>query len=79
MGAGWKIGRVFGIELAIHPSWLVIAFLLTFSLADAFFPRFDPAAWTVVAREAHPADARHASDFECVDYVSAGLGAVAAG
>lgn len=31
-----------GIELAIHPSWLVIAFLLTFSLADAFFPRLIP-------------------------------------
>ena len=45
MGAGWKIGRVFGIELAIHPSWLVIAFLLTFSLADAFFPRIIP-GWT---------------------------------
>ena len=34
-----------GIDLAIHPSWLVIAFLLTFSLADAFFPRVIP-GWT---------------------------------
>ena len=34
-----------GIDLAIHPSWLVIAFLLTFSLADAFFPRIIP-GWT---------------------------------
>ena len=41
-GSGWKIGRVAGIDLAIHPSWLVIAFLLTFSLADAFFPRVIP-------------------------------------
>jgi Zn-dependent protease/CBS domain-containing protein len=38
MGSGWRIGRLAGIDLAIHPSWLVIAFLLTFSLADAFFP-----------------------------------------
>ncbi|MGI8999132.1 MAG: M50 family metallopeptidase [Candidatus Limnocylindria bacterium] len=42
MGSGWKIGRLAGIDLAIHPSWLVIAFLLTFSLADAFFPRLIP-------------------------------------
>src|SRR5687768_9968478 len=32
--------------------------------ADAFFPRFAPAAWAVVARDAHPADARHAFAFE---------------
>ncbi|MFC4729641.1 dihydrofolate reductase [Coralloluteibacterium thermophilus] len=37
--------------------------------ADAFFPAFDVAAWRVVAREAHPADARHAFPFEYVDYV----------
>ncbi|MGH2382638.1 MAG: site-2 protease family protein, partial [Candidatus Limnocylindria bacterium] len=42
MGSGWKIGRLAGIDLAVHPSWLVIAFLLTFSLADAFFPRLIP-------------------------------------
>jgi Zn-dependent protease/CBS domain-containing protein len=46
MGSGWRIGRLAGIDLAIHPSWLVIAFLLTFSLADAFFPRAIP-GWTV--------------------------------
>jgi dihydrofolate reductase len=40
--------------------------------ADAFFPAFDPADWTVVAREAHAADARHAHAFEFVDYVPAG-------
>lgn len=39
--------------------------------ADAFFPAFDPAQWRVTAREAHPADARHAHAFECVDYVRA--------
>lgn len=36
--------------------------------ADAFFPPFDAAAWKIVAREAHPADARHAFAFEFVDY-----------
>jgi dihydrofolate reductase len=36
--------------------------------ADAFFPRFEPAAWRATAREAHPADAKHAFAFEFVDY-----------
>ena len=38
MSAGWRIGRVAGIEIAIHPSWLVIALLLTYSLAAFQFP-----------------------------------------
>jgi len=37
--------------------------------ADAFFPAFDADAWRVAAREAHPADAKHAFGFEFVDYV----------
>jgi dihydrofolate reductase len=36
--------------------------------ADTFFPPFDAARWQVVAREAHPADAKHAFAFEFVDY-----------
>ena len=40
--------------------------------ADAFFPAFNPAQWRVVAREAHPADAKHAFAFEFVDYERAG-------
>jgi len=36
--------------------------------ADAFFPGFDPSPWQVVSRETHPADAKHAFDFEFVDY-----------
>lgn len=35
---------------------------------DAFFPAFDAGDWHVVAREAHPADAKHAFAFEFVDY-----------
>src|SRR5688500_16271829 len=38
MGPGWKVGRLAGIELSIHPSWLVIAFLVTYSLAESQFP-----------------------------------------
>ncbi|HVX05711.1 MAG TPA: dihydrofolate reductase [Rhodanobacteraceae bacterium] len=36
--------------------------------ADTFFPAFDPAKWREVAREHHPADARHPLAFDFVDY-----------
>lgn len=36
--------------------------------ADVYFPQFDQSRWTVVAREPHGADARHAHAFEFVDY-----------
>jgi Zn-dependent protease/CBS domain-containing protein len=52
MGPGWRVGRVAGIDLAIHPSWLVIAFLLTFSLAAQFarqFPGWAESAYWFVA------------------------------
>ena len=39
--------------------------------ADAFFPRFDPAAWRETARVPHPADASHAFAFQAVDYAPA--------
>lgn len=37
--------------------------------ADAFFPAFDAAQWVAVARQPHPADAKHAFAFEFVDYL----------
>lgn len=37
--------------------------------ADVFFPAFDPAHWVETAREAHPADERHASGYAFVDYL----------
>lgn len=53
MGPGWKVGRLAGIELAIHPSLLVIAFIVTLSLAfqlTAQFPRWpDAVHWTLAA------------------------------
>jgi Zn-dependent protease/CBS domain-containing protein len=45
MGPGWRVGRLAGIDLAIHPSWLVIAFLVTYSLAEFQFPVQFP-GWT---------------------------------
>jgi dihydrofolate reductase len=35
---------------------------------DATFPEIDPAAWRAVAREEHPADARHPFPFSYVTY-----------
>lgn len=37
--------------------------------ADAFFPEFDVSEWTVVSRQTHAADERHAFAFGFVDYV----------
>ena len=36
--------------------------------ADTFFPAFDPDDWREVAREHHPADAKHPLAFDFVDY-----------
>lgn len=36
--------------------------------ADTFFPPFLPGPWSEIGREAHPADARHATAFAFVDY-----------
>lgn len=39
--------------------------------ADTFFPGFDRGRWRIVSRESHRADAKHAFDFEFVDYLRA--------
>ncbi|MFI5268286.1 MAG: CBS domain-containing protein [Chloroflexota bacterium] len=38
-----RIGRIFGIEVRVHPSWLIVFVLVTWSLATAYFPQQDPA------------------------------------
>ena len=68
-------GEVYGACLARATHLFLTHVDIEVDGADAFFPRFDPSAWTVVARQAHPADARHAFVFEFVDYVSAEVGA----
>lgn len=61
-------GEVYALALP-HATRLLLTHVDTVVVdADAFFPAFDPAQWRVVAREAHPADARHAFAFEFVDY-----------
>ena len=51
--SSFAIGSIAGIRIALHPSWLVIAFLVTYSLAignlPQSFPGWDPALYWVVA------------------------------
>jgi Zn-dependent protease len=53
MGRGaFSIGSIAGIRIALHPSWLVIAFLVTYSLAVGelpdSFPGWDPPLYWIV-------------------------------
>jgi dihydrofolate reductase len=65
-------GEVYALALA-RATHLYLTWVDTAAQgADAFFPRFDAAAWIETARAAHPADARHAFAFTFVDYVRAG-------
>src|SRR5690348_243241 len=41
-----RIGRIAGIEIRVHPSWLIVFVLVTWSLATAYFPEQDPAFTT---------------------------------
>lgn len=38
MGNSFRIGRVFGIDIEIHPSWLLILGFVAWSLSEGFFP-----------------------------------------
>lgn len=38
MKGSWRVGRIAGIDIDVHPSWLLIYVLLTFSLATTWFP-----------------------------------------
>jgi len=53
VGSSFSIGSILGIRIALHPSWLVIAFLVTYSLAasslPANFPGWDTAQYWAVA------------------------------
>ncbi len=62
-------GEVFALTLPLathmHLTWVDTIV----EDADAFFPRFDASRWQVASDEVHGRDARHAFDFEFVDYV----------
>jgi Zn-dependent protease/CBS domain-containing protein len=36
---GIRIGRLFGIDVAIHPSWFLVVVFFAYTLATGFFPR----------------------------------------
>jgi Zn-dependent protease/CBS domain-containing protein len=42
MGPSIRIGRVFGVQLGIHPSWFVIFLVLAYAMAAGSLPRLDP-------------------------------------
>ena len=64
-------GEVYALALP-HATRLHLTYVDTrVEGADAFFPRFDAAAWREVGRTVHPADAMHAFAFDFVDYVRA--------
>ena len=67
IGGGEIFGETLPMATRLHLTWVDTVV----EGADAFFPRFDGAAWREVAREAHPADAKHAFAFAFVDYVRA--------
>jgi Zn-dependent protease len=39
-GRSWRVGRLFGIDIRIDPSWILIAFLVTYNLYVRFGLRF---------------------------------------
>ena len=45
---GIRIGRLFGVDVAIHPSWFLVVVFFSFTLATGFFPRAY-AGWSPVA------------------------------
>ncbi|NZA26717.1 dihydrofolate reductase [Luteimonas sp. SJ-92] len=62
-------GEIYALALPLATHLHLTHVETTVEDADAFFPPFDPARWRVRAREAHPADARHAHAFSFVDYL----------
>ena len=52
MGPSIRIGRIFGVQIGLHPSWFVIAVILTYTLAagqlPATFPGWEQALYWVV-------------------------------
>ena len=64
IGGGEVFAETLPLAVRMHLTWVDTVV----EDADAFFPRFDPAQWTPVSRESHPADDRHAYAFEFVDY-----------
>jgi dihydrofolate reductase len=70
-GAGLTVaggGQVYELALPYATGMRLTWVNVTIDGADTWFPRFDTALWTEVAREHHPADERHEFPFDWVDY-----------
>ncbi len=69
-------GEIYALALPLATHLYLTHVDTVVSDADVHFPEYDPRHWQVDRRQAHPADARHAFDFEFVDYsrVAAGTG-----
>ncbi len=65
IGGGEVYAQAFPMASRLHLTWVDTRV----EGADAWFPRFDPAQWTMTDSEAHAADARHAHTFRFADYV----------
>ena len=37
-GRSFKVARIGGIDIEIHPSWLIILALIAYTLSDGWFP-----------------------------------------
>ena len=44
---GIRVGRLFGIEVAVHPSWFLVLVFFAFTLANGFFPSAYP-GWSAL-------------------------------
>jgi len=42
VGRGVRIARIFGIDIGIHPSWIIIFLLMAWTLAETYFPAIYP-------------------------------------
>jgi Zn-dependent protease/CBS domain-containing protein len=42
IGQSWQIGRIFGIPLKVHVSWFLVFLLVTWLLAQSYFPHVLP-------------------------------------
>jgi Zn-dependent protease len=42
MGQGIRVGRIFGVQIALHPSWVVIALIVTYTMAAGELPSVYP-------------------------------------
>ena len=67
-------GEVYALALPRAARMHLTEIATATSDADTFFPAFDPGEWREVAREHHPADARHPLAFDFVDYQRVALG-----